>query len=109
MIKPSFASIGLVFVSLALAQTGCGGGGRATPFSGSGGHPAGGGTAGATPGLGGGPPADSGGTPVVVTDPAAHAAAVVALKSSLASDRPADATAFQARWSTHYLASLPYD
>ena len=115
MIKPSFASIGLGFVSLALVQTGCGGGGRATPSTGNGGQAAGGAggtitaTGGATPGLGGGPPADTGGTPVVVTDPPAHAAAVVALQSSLASDQPADATAFQARWGTHYLASLPYD
>jgi hypothetical protein len=52
---------------------------------------------------------DSGGTPVVVTDPPAHAAAVAALSADLTSNQPADPASFQARWTTNYRASLPYD
>ncbi len=108
MIKPRVASTGLVLLSLAVVGTGCGGGGRATPGVGGsgGGSP---GVAGATPGTGGGAPIDAGGTPVVVSEPAAHAAAIAAVQKDLASDRPGDSAAFQSRWSTHYLAALPYD
>ncbi|HSS37191.1 MAG TPA: DUF3160 domain-containing protein, partial [Polyangia bacterium] len=80
---------------MALAGTGCGSGARATPSGGG--------------GSGGGSPAVAGGTPVSVSDPAAHAAAIAAVKTDLASDRPADSAAFESRWSTHYLAALPYD
>ncbi|HVY39933.1 MAG TPA: DUF3160 domain-containing protein [Polyangia bacterium] len=46
---------------------------------------------------------------MLVTDPPAHVAALAAARADLASDRPADATAFQSRWKTRYLATLPYD
>jgi hypothetical protein len=46
---------------------------------------------------------------VVVTDPAARAQAIAALRADIAADRPADAAGFQARWKTNYLGSLPYD
>jgi hypothetical protein len=67
------------------------------------------GSGGGVPGSGGGTPADTAGTSVVVTDPPAHVAAIAAARTDLASDRPADAAAFQSRWTTHYLATLPYD
>jgi uncharacterized protein DUF3160 len=79
--------------------------------------PGGGGTGGAG-GPGGGGPGGSavggghgggGGAPVSVTDPAAHAQAVAALRADLAADRPADAAGFASRWPTRYLAALPYD
>jgi hypothetical protein len=46
---------------------------------------------------------------VKVTVPAAWSQAVAAQRADLATDRPADAAGFQARWPTHYLDTLPYD
>ena len=63
---------------------------------------------GAGGGMGGAPVSDPG-MPVVVDDPAAHAAAVAALHAEIASDQPEDAAGFESRWSTKYLATLPYD
>jgi len=131
-VKRVFSSAGLAFVSLALLSTSCvtppaAGSGRddgGPSPAGAGGGPAGSG--GAPAGSGGGPAGSgggtagsatggvtgrggSGGTPVVVTDPATRAQALAAVRADIASDRPADAAGFQARWKTKYLTGLPYD
>ena len=110
-----------LLISAALVSLSCGGGSGASPTGGNGGPHIGGAGGGAPAGSGGqagqsdgaaatgGTAVDSGGTPVVVTDPTAHAAAVAALSADLASDQPTDSASFQARWTTSYLASLPYD
>ena len=41
--------------------------------------------------------------------PASWSQAIAAQRADLATDRPADAAGFQARWTTHYLNALPYD
>lgn len=114
MIKPSVYPSRSLIACLTLLAGSCGGGGAASS-GGSGGHGTAGGSAGAAgaaagvAGSRGGASPHSGGTPVAVTDPAAHATGVAALRADLAADRPADAAAFESRWSARYLATLPYD
>ena len=113
MLKSVFSTTLLLVVSLALGNSSCGGPSGATSGAG-GGNPVSGAAGGAGnlggagQGLGGAPTSDAG-TPVEVEDPAAHAAAVAALRAELASEQPGDAADFAARWSTRYLATLPYD
>jgi hypothetical protein len=104
------AFLGISCGSGAVAPGGSGGAG----MNGGTGHAGSGATAGsggATGNGGAGHPGftGNGGTPVVITDPAARAQALAALRADIASDRPADAAAFQSRWPTHYRTSLPYD
>jgi hypothetical protein len=101
----SLSWLRLVLVSTVLASAACG---RAPiePGGAAGDAPAGGAGGGA---LGGRAGSSNGGAPVTVTDPAARAQAIAALRADLAADRPADAAGFQSRWPTRYLSSLPYD
>ncbi len=106
MLRSVLSTTLLFVVSVALGNSSCGGRPGATSGAG-GGHPAGG-AGGGGRGLGGAPTSDAG-APVEVEDPAAHAAAVAALRAELASEQPGDAADFASRWSTKYLAALPYD
>ena len=75
-----------------------------------GGAPAGSGGQAGQSGGAAGAAVNSGGTPVVVTDPSAHAAAVAALSADLASDQPTDASSFPRHAGRRTAGPpLPYD